>query len=142
MQNIETHVIDDKKVFKKAKILFNNLKTDPASVIFAEQFLDNRLLKKLKKIKIRCSRQLLNLVNLADSKGLLDDGGKVLTRTDYVEKREIDRSTLYSFDSPFQLLHADIGNLEFLGKNTTFPQYLLVIVDLYSSKVYTLSMKS
>ena len=49
MQNIETHVIDDKKVFKKAKILFNNLKTDPASVIFAEQFLDNRLLKKLKK---------------------------------------------------------------------------------------------
>ena len=85
---------------------------------------------------------MLKLVNLADSKGVLDDGGKVLTRTDYVEKREIDRSTLYSFDSPFQLLHADIGNLEFLGKNATFPQYLLVIVDLYSSKVYTLSMKS
>ena len=70
------------------------------------------------------------------------DDNKVPTRADYVEKREIDRSTLYSFDGPFQLLHADVGNLEFLGKNATFPQYVLVIVDLYSSKVYTYTMKS
>ena len=42
----------------------------------------------------------------------------------------------------FQLLHADVGNLEFLEKNTTFPQYLLVIVNLFSSKIYIYSMKS
>ena len=65
-----------------------------------------------------------------------------VNRTDYVEKREIDNSTLYSFNVPFQLLHADIANLEFLGKNATFPQYVLVIVDLFSSKVYTYPMKS
>ena len=65
-----------------------------------------------------------------------------VNRTDYVEKREIDNSTLYSFNVPFQLLHADIANLEFLGKNATFSQYVLVIVDLFSSKVYTYSMKS
>ena len=65
-----------------------------------------------------------------------------VNRTDYVKKREIDHSTLYSFNAPFQLLHADIGNLEFLGKNATFPQYVLVIVDLFSSKVYTYPMKS
>ena len=70
------------------------------------------------------------------------DNNKVPTRADYVEKREIDRSTLYSFHGPFQLLHADVGNLEFLGKNATFPQYVLVIVDLYSSKVYIYTMKS
>ena len=64
------------------------------------------------------------------------------TRADYVGKREIDRSTLCSFDGPFQLLHADVGNLEFLGKDATFPQYVLVIVDLFSSKIYTYSMKS
>ena len=29
-------------------------------------------------------------------------------RTDYVEKREIDHLTLYSFDAPFQLFHADV----------------------------------
>ena len=54
----------------------------------------------------------------------------------YVEKREIDRSNLYSFNGPFQLLHADIGNLVFVGKNTTAPKYVLLLVDLYSSKVY------
>ena len=42
--------MDDKKVFKKAKLkLFIKLKTDPASVIFAEELLDDRVLKKLKK---------------------------------------------------------------------------------------------
>ena len=47
-------------------------------------------------------------------------------RTDYyIEKRETDRSTLYSFDGPFQLFHADVGDLEFLGKNTTFPSTAL-----------------
>ena len=70
------------------------------------------------------------------------EDNKVPARADYVEKRKIDRSTLNSFDGPFQLLHADVGNLEFLGKNATFPQYVLVIIYLYSSKVYTYSMKS
>ena len=41
----------------------------------------------------------------------------------------------------FQLLHADVRNLEFLGNNATFPQYVLVIVDLYSSKVYVYPMR-
>ena len=50
------------------------------------------------------------------------DGGKVPSRVDYAGKREIDKSTLYSLDSPFQLPHADVGNLESLGKNATFPQ--------------------
>ena len=70
------------------------------------------------------------------------DEDKAPTTANYVEKREIDRSTLYSFDGPFQLLHSDVGNLEFLGKNATFPQYILVIVDLFSSKIYTYLMKS
>ena len=133
--------MDNKKIFKKAKRLFDSLKTDPASTIFAEEFLDNKLLKKLKRSTYTVDKQLYKLVNLADSKNFLDDG-KLPTRADYVEKREIDRSTLYSFDGPFQLLHADVGNLEFLGKNATFSQYVLLIVDLYTTKVYTYSMKS
>ena len=40
------------------------------------------------------------------------------------------------------MLHADVGNLEFLGKNATFPQYVLILVDLFSSKVYTFPMRS
>ena len=59
-----------------------------------------------------------------------------------MEKRETDTSTLYSFDGPFQLLHADVGNLEFLGMNATIPQYVLMVADLYSLKVYVYPMRS
>ena len=67
---------------------------------------------------------------------------KVPIRLDYVEKREIDRPALYSFDGPFQLLHADVVNLEFLGKSARVPNYDLLIVDLNSSKVYVYPMRS
>ena len=78
---------------------------------------------------------------MADNRDFLDDD-KTPTITDYVEKRETDRSTLYSFDGPFQLLHTDIGNLEFLGKNATIPQYALMVVDLYLSNLYVYPMRS
>ena len=121
--------------------MFFRLKTDPASVIIAEELLDARVLKKIKKSRYDSDKLLYKIVNLVDSKSIFNED-KAPTRADYVEKREIDRSTLYSFDGPFQLLHSDVGNLEILGKNSTFPQYVLVIVDLYLSKIYTYSMKS
>ena len=74
--------------------------------------------------------QLLKLILLADKRDFSDDD-KTPTKADYVEKREIDRSTLYSFDGPFQLLQADMRNLEFLGKNDTILQYAFMVVDLY-----------
>ena len=133
--------MENKKILKKARTIFNNLKTDPNSVLFSEERIDQRLLEKLKKLRYSRDSQLLKLIPLADNKYFLDDD-KTPIRTDYVEKREIDRSTLYSFDRPFQLPHVDVGNLEFLGKNATIPQYPLVIVDLYSSKVYVYPMRS
>ena len=111
--------MEDKKLLQKARNLFVKLKIDPASVLFAEELLE-RLLKKLKKSKYERDSELLKLIDLAGNNDFLDDN-KVLTRADYIEKREIDRSTSYSFYGPFQLLHTDIGNLEFLGKNATFP---------------------
>ena len=121
--------------------MFDALNIDPSSVRFSGETLDENLLNKLRKSKYETDRVFYKLLNLLYSKNVFNDN-KVPTRTDYVEEREIDRSTLYSFDGPVQLLHADIGNLEFLGKNATFPQYVLVTVDLFSSKVYTYSMKS
>ena len=84
--------MEDKKVLKRARNLFVKLKTDPASVLLSEELLDNRLLKKLKKSKYEKDTELLKLINLADGKDFLDDN-KVPTRTDCVDKREIDRST-------------------------------------------------
>ena len=63
-------------------------------------------------------------------------------RLDYIMKRYTDRSALYSFDVPFQIIHADVANLEFLGKSATTPNQALLIVDLYSSKVYVYPMRS
>ena len=53
------------------------------------------------------------------------------------KKRGIDHSTLYSFKGPLELLHADIADLKFLAKPVFGPKYCLLIVDLFSSKIYT-----
>ena len=63
------------------------------------------------------------------------NGNKIPIRFDYVGKIGTDRSALYSFKVPIQLMHADIANLEFLGKSAIVPEYALLIVDLFSSKV-------
>ena len=73
---------------------------------------------------------------------VLEDEEKVHTRVEFDEKREIDRLTFYSFDGPFQLIHADVGNSEFLVKNARIPRYVLLVVDLYSSIVYVYLMRS
>ena len=131
----------EKNDFKKAKNAFEKLTLDPSSVDFAEEILDKKLLLKLTKFKYAADKNFFKLVNLLENDNVIFDTDSV-KRTDYVEKREIDHSTLYSFDGPFQLFHADTGNLEFLGKNATFPQYVLVLVDLFSSKIYTFPMRS
>ena len=78
---------------------------------------------------------MLKLTLLVDS-GDFQDDNKVQTRADFLKKREIDRSALYISDGTFQLIHADIGNFEFLGKGATIPKYVLLVVNLYSSKIY------
>ena len=124
------------KDFKKTKKRFEKLKLDPSSAAFAEEILGKKLLLKLKKSKYAADKNFFKIVNLLDNNIFFDSVDKV-NRTNYIEKRGIDHSTLYSFDGPFQLFHADVGNLEFLGKNATFPQYVLILVDLFSSKIYT-----
>ena len=97
-------------------------------------------MKKLQKSKYEKDSLLLKLIRLTGSK--FNDKEKTPTRVDYIKKREIDRSTLYSFDGPFQLIHADVGNLEFLGKNATVPKYVLLLAGLFSSKIYVYPMQS
>ena len=60
----------------------------------------------------------------------------------FVEKRiDIDRSTLYSFKAPFELLHADIADIRFFAKSAADPHYCLLFVDLFTQKIYTFPMK-
>ena len=46
-----------------------------------------------------------------------------------------------SFNGPFQLLHADIADIRFFSKSAADPHYCLLLVDLFTQKIYTLPMK-
>ena len=89
-------------------------------------------------------KKLADLISAAENFDLINksDSKTLPRRLDYVEKGEIDRSTLHSAESPFQLVYADIGELRFLGKSAAHPKYCLVAVDVYSSKVYVYPMRS
>ena len=133
------------KALQETKNIFENLKTDTKSILFSEEKLDMRLLEKLKKSSYSKGKLLLELINLIEN--YIDQINKtkeeqIPTRLHYVEKRQIDRSPLYNFDRPFQLMHADVTSLEFLRKSATTRIYTLLIVDLYSSKVYVYLMHS
>ena len=73
----------------------------------------------------------MKLLNDVDYKFFIEDK-KILLKTFFVETNdEIDRSKLYNFNGSLKLLHADVANLEFLGKSATDLKYCLVIVDLF-----------
>ena len=61
--------------------------------------------------------------------------------TSFIEQKNIDRSTLFSIKAPFELIHADIADNNFLAKPSVVPVYCLLFVDLFTSKVYTYPMK-
>ena len=54
----------------------------------------------------------------------------------------MDHSTLYSIGKPFELLHADIADTRFLAKSAVDPKYCLLLVYLFTSKVYIYPTKS
>ena len=99
------------KILQEAKIIFESLKTDEKSVLFSEEKLNLKLFKKLKKSINVNDKKLLKLINVAENsiEEFNKNDNQIPIRLDYVEKREIDRSTLYSLNGPFQLMHADIG---------------------------------
>ena len=102
------------KILQEAKTIFESLKTDEKSVLFSEENVSLKLFKKLKKSTYVNDENLLKLINVAVNsiEEFNKNGNKIPIKLEYVEKREIDRSTLYSFNGPFQLMYAEIANLE------------------------------
>lgn len=49
---------------------------------------------------------------------------------------------MYSFDGPFQLLQADVAYISFPEKAAVNPNFCLLFVDLFTSKIYTCPMKT
>ena len=111
-------------------------------MFLSEDKINNKLLKKFKKLPYVRDKQLLKLINLLENDIDQINDNEIPMRVNYVQKKELDRSTLYIFNGLFQPLHADVSNLEFLGKFISIPNYALLIVDSYSSKVYVYLMLS
>ena len=100
-------------------------------MLSSEETVSLKLSKNLKRSTYINDKKLLKLINVSENsiEGFNKNDNKISIRLDDVEKREIDRSTLYSFNSPFQLMHADIANLEILGKSATVRYALLIVVS-------------
>ena len=85
------------------KKLFKKLQTDAKSMLFSEEIINDKVLKKLKKSKYNKDIEFVNLfksnIDFSD-----DEKKSIPLKTAFVEKKDdIDRSTLYSFDGSFQL---------------------------------------
>ena len=60
----------------------------------------------------------------------------------FSQKSNVDHSTLYSISKPFDLVHGDIADTRFLAKSAVDLKYCLLLIDLFSSKVYVYPMKN
>ena len=134
--------IDFKESFKRTKNLYNALKTDEQSVFFASDKINNTLIKKAKKPRYEKDKVFVTFYNKLGNVNIQADEEVIPTYVPFVEKRsDIDRSTLYSFNRPFELLHADIADIRFFAKSAANPHYCLLFVDLFTQKVYTFPTK-
>ena len=85
----------------------------------------------------------VNLYNQLESKKNFQQNSSLpITMPFYDLQSNMDHSTLYSISKPFELLHADIADTRFLAKSAVDPKYCLLLVDLFTSKVYIYPMKS
>ena len=122
--------------------MFRNLQKNPRSIFYSVGNLSNSLLNKAKKSTYDKDKVFVSLYNELEDKNFYQNNNLPLV-TPFINKRSnIDHSTLYSIGKPFELLHADINDLRFLANSTVDPKYCLLIVDLFTSKIYVYPMKN
>ena len=122
--------------------LFKNLQKDSKSIFYSVGNLSRSILNMAKKSAYDKNKVFVNLYNQLEDKNFYQNNNLPLV-TPFVNKRSnIDHSTLYSISKPFELLHADIADIRFLAKSAVDPKYCLLIVDLFSSKIYVYPMKN
>ena len=127
---------------KRTKNLYKALQKDSQSVFFGSEEIKNTHIKKARSSNYAKDNFFLTLYANISEKEKFQAEPIIPSHIPFVEKKsEIDRSTLYSFGGPFELLHADIADIRFFAKSAADPLYCLLIVDLFTQKVYTYPMK-
>ena len=129
---------------KQMKNLFRKLINDEESVFFSADRINKTLLNKGKKSSYEKDKVFYNLFKNVEDKNIIYEKNekRVPFYTPYVpQKKNIDRSTLYTVNGPLQFFHADIAFLKFLAKSAVDPKYALLCVDLFTSKIYVYTMR-
>ena len=122
--------------------LFRNLQKDPRSIFYSVGNLSRSILNKARKSTYDKDKVFVNLYNQLEDKNFYQNNNLPLVMPFVNKRSNIDHSTLYSISKPFELLHADIADIRFLAKSAVDPKYCLLIVDLFSSKIYVYPMKN
>ena len=132
---------------KRISNLLTKLSVDEKSVLFAKgETLDNKTIKKISKSSYVKDKVLLNLYNeFVKNGGKTSDfkDKKVVVNTPFTQEKSVTQrgDMLHTIDSPMQLIHADVADLNFFSESAVAPKYCLVCVDLFTSKTYTYGMK-
>ena len=84
----------------------------------------------------------VNLYNQLEDKIFYQNNNVPLFTPFVNQKSNVYHLTLYSIGKPFELLHADITDTRFLAKSAVGPKYCLLLVDLFTLKIYVYPMKN
>ena len=107
-----------------------------------ESYLRRTILNKARKSAYDKDKIFVNLYDQLEDKNFYQNDNVPLV-TPFVNKRSnIDHATLYSISKPSDLLHADITDLRCLEKLAVDPKYCLLLVDLFTSKIYVYPWKT
>ena len=125
---------------RKANNLLRYLIKNEQSIFYATAKINQNLVNKAKRSNYVKDRVFVNIYTKLKDKNLNFFKSPVVTP--FVEqKSNVDRSTLYSFKAPFELFHGDIADIRFLARSAVDPHYCLVLIDLFTNKVYIYPMK-
>ena len=144
--------VDTLKEQRQLVNAFNKLIRNPNSVVYtSDHSLTTGQLKKLKKSGFENDRYFLKQYLLFKGNHREIPNVLVLPTNTVAETIPIvarytkapfyNRCTLYSIGGPFELLHVDLADVNFTKPSASDPKYVLLAVDLFSSKIYVYPMK-
>ena len=135
MQNID---IDDKKI----KNLYNALISDQNSIFYATTRISKNLINWARKSLYPKDKVFVNIYQNFNEKETSLTELPPVTTLFVPQRKDVDRSTLYNFKDPFEVLQADIADIRFLARSVVNAKYCLLFADLFTSMIYTYPMKT
>ena len=123
--------------------LFKNLQKDPRSVFYSIGTLSKSIINKAYESAYDKDVVFVNLYKKLEDKNFYQKKEILPLVTPFFnQKSTVDNSTLYSIRKPFDLVHGDIADTRFLAKSAVDPKYCLLLVDLFTAKIYVYPMKN